>query len=140
MSKEIRMIEIGIRIRKIRESLKLTQRELAAKINVSGPTMSEFENGKLFPNFDYIYNINRIYGVSLYYVLYGEGGMFDVRESLLTQRLERLIQSNPEIEVMLDYIEKSTIVRYAMLSEFNGKLAMDRPKIEKEISDKQKKE
>jgi transcriptional regulator with XRE-family HTH domain len=46
------LIFIASRIRAIREALHLTQKQLAQRLNISGPTLSEFENGKHQPNND----------------------------------------------------------------------------------------
>jgi transcriptional regulator with XRE-family HTH domain len=124
---------IASRIRAIRESLNLTQKQLAQRLNVSGPTLSEFENGKHPPNFDFIYNIYNEFHVNLYYLLYGEGDMFEERGGPLSQRLDRLCKQNPDICRLLEYFEKSSIIRYFLLSQFNGKMLLDKELIEKEI-------
>lgn len=124
---------IASRIRAIREALNLTQKQLARRINISGPTLSEFENGKHPPNFDFIYNIQREFQVNLYYLLYGEGEMFEERGGPLSLRLERLCKQNKDVTKLLEYFEKSEIIRYYLLSQFKHKLMLDRAIIEKEI-------
>ena len=124
---------IASRIRAIRESLNLTQKQLAQRLNVSGPTLSEFENGKHPPNFDFIYNIYKEFHVNLYYLLYGEGDMFEERGGPLSLRLDRLCKQNPDICRLLEYFEKSSIVRYYLLSQFNAKMLLEKELIEKEI-------
>ena len=64
------LIFIASRIRAVREALNLTQKQLAQRLNISGPTLSEFENGKLPPNFDFIFNIYREFNVNLYYLFF----------------------------------------------------------------------
>jgi transcriptional regulator with XRE-family HTH domain len=41
------LFEVGYRIRRIRKSLKMQQRDFAAKLNVSTPYISDIENGKV---------------------------------------------------------------------------------------------
>lgn len=124
---------IASRIRAIRESLHLTQKELARRLNISGPTLSEFENGKHPLNFDFIYNIHLEFHVNLYYLLYGEGEMFQELGGPLSQRLERLCKQNKDVTRLLEYFEKSEIIRYYLLSQFKGKLLLEGGLIEKEI-------
>jgi transcriptional regulator with XRE-family HTH domain len=121
------------RIRAIREALQLTQKQLARRLNISGPTLSEFENGKHQPNFDFIYNINREFYVNLYYLLYGEGEMFEERAGPLSQRLERLCKENKAVTRLLEYFGKSRIVRYYLLSQFHSIMIREKNIIEKDI-------
>ena len=124
---------IASRIRAVREALNLTQKQLAQRLNISGPTLSEFENGKLPPNFDFIFNIYREFNVNLYYLLYGEGEMFEERGGPLSQRLARLCKQNKDTARLLEYFERSTVIRYYLLSQFKGKMLLEKDLIEKEI-------
>ena len=136
MTKEIRDIraqEAAVRAKQVREHLNLSQRELGIELNISAATISELENGRLFLNFEYLYNINRKYGVNIYYVMFGEGAMFDVPESRLAQRLDALIKTNAEAARVLDYFEKSGIVRHNLSSRFISLMLQEKELIEKEI-------
>jgi transcriptional regulator with XRE-family HTH domain len=126
---------IGARIKAIREALGLTQKELAQALNISGPSLSEFENGKHYPNFDLIYHINREYNVNLYYLLYGEGEMFEERGGPLIKRIDRLARENPDVAKLLNYFARSLVVRYYLLSQFNSKMLTEGSQIEREIID-----
>jgi len=134
MKQESNINSIAGRIRAIREELKLTQKELSQRLNISGPSLSEFENGKNHPNFDFIYNIYREFGVSLYYLLYGEGEMFEERGGPLSKRLEKLAKENEDVGHLLYYFEKSSVIRYFLLSQFKTKMLMEGDIIEKEIT------
>ena len=130
---KINLTFIASRIRAVRESLDLTQKQLAQRLNISGPTLSEFENGKLPPNFDFIYNIYREFNVNLYYLLYGEGEMFEERGGPLSLRLERLCKQNKDAARLLEYFERSTVIRYYLLSQFKAKMLLEKELVEKEI-------
>lgn len=140
MIKEIDINAIAGRIRAIRETLKLTQKQLARRLDISGPSLSEFENGKNHPNFDFIYNIYREFGVNLYYLLYGEGEMFEERGGPISKRLEILVGKNEDVAQFLHYFEKSTVMRYFLLSHFKTKLLTERDIIDKELPDEKEKE
>ena len=124
---------VGARIKAIREALRLTQKELAQAVNISGPSLSEFENGKHYPNFDFIYHINRKYNVSLYYLLYGEGEMFEERGGPLSKRIDRLARENPDVAKLLNYFSRSLVIRYYLLSQFSSKMLTEGSQIEREV-------
>jgi len=126
---------IASRIKAIREALNLTQKQLAGRLNISGATLSEFENGKYPPNFEYIFNIYREYHVNLYYLLYGEGEMFEERGGPLSLRLDRLCKENKDVTRLLEYFEKSSIIRYYLMSQFQSKMLLEKDIIEKEMSE-----
>ena len=57
---------VGNRIRQIRKSLNLKGKEFAPRLNISGPSLSELEKGKYYPNFEVLTNICREFNVNLY--------------------------------------------------------------------------
>jgi len=126
---------IASRIRAIREALKLTQKQLAERLTISGATLSEFENGKYPPNFDCIFNIYKEFHVNLYYLLYGEGEMFEERGGPLSLRLDRLCKENKDVTRLLEYFEKSSVIRYYLMSQFKSKMVLDKDIIEKEMTE-----
>jgi transcriptional regulator with XRE-family HTH domain len=124
---------LAYRVIKIRNALNIKGKDLASRLKISQPCLSEIENGKHPPNFNFIYNIYNEFHVNLYYLLYGEGDMFEERGGPLSQRLDRLCKQNKDICRLLEYFERSTIIRYYLLSQFNGKMLLDKELIEKEI-------
>ncbi|MGE5343515.1 MAG: helix-turn-helix domain-containing protein [Candidatus Omnitrophota bacterium] len=72
---------IGGRIRIIRKQLGLFQDELAKKLKVSTPTISDVENGKSRIGFDVLYRLSTFFNVNLEYVLHGEGDIFKPKET-----------------------------------------------------------
>ena len=67
---------IGNRLREVRIIKNCKQREFANALWTSVVTMSEVENGKKKPGFDLLYNLSKVYNVSLEYMIHGEGPMF----------------------------------------------------------------
>jgi transcriptional regulator with XRE-family HTH domain len=45
----------GDRLRQIRQKLKMSQNDLTAKLNKTGPALSEFENNKYRPGYEFFY-------------------------------------------------------------------------------------
>jgi transcriptional regulator with XRE-family HTH domain len=64
------------RLKLTRETLKLKQKEFAARLNISAASYSEIESGKYKPNYEFIYNLAKEFNVNLYYLLFGKGDMF----------------------------------------------------------------
>ncbi|MDF2548784.1 MAG: helix-turn-helix domain protein [Anaerosolibacter sp.] len=58
-------------LKQIRESKKLTQKELADLVNLSQETISQYENGKRRPNIIIARKIADIFGISLDNIFFG---------------------------------------------------------------------
>lgn len=68
------MTEVGSRIKKIRECLKLNQTDFAKKLNmsVSNVTISRYEANERKPNFDTLIAISKLGKVSLDWLITGK--------------------------------------------------------------------
>ena len=71
MNEEIRnrLVVIGKRLRKARESLGYTQEEASEKINIGRPRYSDIENGKRNVSLKELYRFCELYGRPLEYFL-----------------------------------------------------------------------
>ena len=58
-------MDFGKQIRQIRKDAKLTQEQMAAKLNVSRQAVSNWENNKNLPDLEMIITICRVFGLSL---------------------------------------------------------------------------
>lgn len=58
-------MDFGKQIRQIRKDAKLTQEQMAAKLNVSRKAVSNWENNKNLPDLEMIITISRVFGLSL---------------------------------------------------------------------------
>ena len=59
------MINIGLRMREIREQKRITQTELSQKIKCTPTALSRWESGKRIPSFEYIEKIANALDVSI---------------------------------------------------------------------------
>ena len=64
-SKEFKLKIFGTRLREVRTSKKLTQKELAEQIGISQKSYSHWENNKTFPSFDNLVKLADLFEVSL---------------------------------------------------------------------------
>ena len=58
-------MDFGKQIRQIRKDAKLTQEQMAAKLNVSRQAVSNWENNKNLPDLEMIITISRVFVLSL---------------------------------------------------------------------------
>ena len=58
-------MDFGKQIRQIRKDAKLTQEQMAARLNVSRQAVSNWENNKNLPDLEMIITISRVFGLSL---------------------------------------------------------------------------
>ncbi|MCP5050359.1 MAG: helix-turn-helix transcriptional regulator [bacterium] len=75
--KEVReeYLVLGNRIRFIRKTLRYSQLEFAAKLEISNSYLSEIESGKATPNFPVLLRMVTHYNINLRYLFFEEGDM-----------------------------------------------------------------
>lgn len=97
------------RIKEIRKTLNLSQKEFGEKIGVSDTAISKLEKGERNPSEQTIKSICREYNVNYAWLMEGLGDMFsNLPETLLDQVAE---------EYNLDELDKVIVKRYMQLSE-----------------------
>lgn len=72
MENEIKEMKIGSQIRKYRNNMELSQEQLAGKIYVSRQTISNWENGKNYPDIHSLLLLSSIFNVSLDNLIKGD--------------------------------------------------------------------
>ena len=83
-------ISLGQRLRQLRDSADLSLRELAKRIGISSPFLSDIELGRRFPSEEILEKLAAALNVSL-----GELKKYDNREPIAD--LKRLMDSNPKL-------------------------------------------
>lgn len=73
---------IGIRIRKQRELLRLTQKELANRMKISKSFLNEIEMGKKCFSVNYLAEFCSVLKLPANYILYGSGRFSEKHEAL----------------------------------------------------------
>lgn len=63
---------INIKIKKLREKLGLTQKQLADYLNVDRSTYAYYESGKNLPSIQSLIKLYKVFGVSCDYILTGK--------------------------------------------------------------------
>lgn len=98
------------RIKSIRETLKLSQREFGEKLGVSRDVISNIEYGRVLPKELLLRHICQLYNVNEHWLKTGEGEMFDENPeeaSKLNEALTIFKSLRPEFQdYALDQIKK----------------------------------
>ena len=81
-------MEFGKTLKKRRSELNLTQQEVAKKLHVTRQTISNWENGKSYPDLDMLIEISDVYQVSIDSLLKGDQ---DLKNSLDTKKVKAIL-------------------------------------------------
>lgn len=121
-----RDIEVGGRIKAVRQSKKITQKELADKIGISQTAIALWENGSRSTSLDLIDKIAECLDISAGYLLFGEKDIEDVpaprikRKGVIINVLGRVAAGVP-IEAITDIIDTEEITEeMARTGDFFG--------------------
>ena len=123
------------RLKTIRHTLDLSQKEFAKQIKISAPSYSEIESGKYKPKFDVIRNIGKAFNVNLYYLVYGEGEMFIDPSHPFFKSTSGFLIKDEEVRRFFRYFEYSPLVQFMILAEFRKLLNNEKAAIEKEVAE-----
>jgi transcriptional regulator with XRE-family HTH domain len=70
-------MEVGDRLRLLRQKLGLTQSQMAQKLGVTLNTYQRYELGNRNLTVEKLQQLRKLFGVNLNWLLTGEGGMFE---------------------------------------------------------------
>jgi transcriptional regulator with XRE-family HTH domain len=131
---EIDKKAIGHRLKLIRKTLNLSQREFAENLDISSSSICSIESGKGLPRHDVIYNLAAKFNVNINFLLHGAGEMFIT--DLVKQRIEsgEFKPYTVFLKEFLKYIRASSVVRYEMMNYFWKYFIENEGLIEKEIN------
>lgn len=89
----------GKTLKERRSQLDLTQQEVAKKLYISRQTISNWENGKSYPDLDMLIKISDVYQVSIDSLLKGDQKL---KKSLDTQKVESILLPMEYIPLLLN--------------------------------------
>lgn len=89
----------GKTLKERRSQLDLTQQEVAKKLYISRQTISNWENGKSYPDLDMLIKISDVYHVSIDSLLKGD---HELKKSLDTQKVESILLPMEYIPLLLN--------------------------------------
>lgn len=127
--------KVGERIRSIRETLNLMQKDFAQKLGISPPTLSDLETGKSKPSFDVLVKLSEQFKINLYYVVFGKGDMFEnpILEFLINIKEDDMAVKTKDVKKFLEHFGKSRRLQYQIMNQYEEKILDSRRKVQKEI-------
>ncbi len=125
---------IGLRLKEIRNTLRIKQKDLAAALDIAGCYLSELEHGKGNPCHAFFYKLSTRFGVSLDYLFLGEGDMFLKSKTLKDKEKELENEKTMTIESLTRLIDISPMFKYQVLG-FAAKFKYDNERIIREDID-----
>jgi transcriptional regulator with XRE-family HTH domain len=114
------LVEIGKRLKLVREELGLKQKQLAKDLGMSSSYLSDIEKGKNNPGFNFLVLLYREYKVSLDWLVFNKGDMFcgiGLKERGRLPEFDFGDQTERVIE-MLDIMDKSPFFQSYMISQY----------------------
>lgn len=108
------MNNLGEQIKKLRNTKKITQSELAERVSVTKATISAYENGSRMPSYDVLIKLAQLFHVSTDNLL-GYSNKFVIDVTGLTQQ-----QRNTIHEVVSTYQKHNLMYRSMMESDSIG--------------------
>ena len=110
---------IGKRIQKFRKRKRLIQTEIARALDVNRSTMSRIERGHGLPTVKQLLKMHDVYGVSMDWILCGNGPMMmQLTESLPLTGENRECRDIDELKKLFEEMMKDTALRHFILSSF----------------------
>jgi transcriptional regulator with XRE-family HTH domain len=111
---------VGLRLRKARKEIHLTQREMAGKLDMDTTSITGIEIGKAFPSFPTLYNLWKIFRISAEWMIYGEGEMFVDGSNPKDTKIQDIYPDIPDdknTQELLFWLQDD-FVRHTLISEF----------------------
>ncbi|MDQ1353037.1 MAG: Helix-turn-helix protein [Acidobacteriota bacterium] len=110
-----KLVAIGQRVKAVRESLRLSQREMAASLNTSASYLSEIEGGKANPGPGFFLGLSDAYNVSIEYIFHGEVEMFYDSKTRLPSKEFKNVNDIDSPEKLFWLMNRSSMFRNTIL-------------------------
>jgi transcriptional regulator with XRE-family HTH domain len=130
---------IGARIKKVREAMKLTQKEFAKLFGLKQNAISQWEIGNSRVSDEILCDLSQDYNININWLLTGEGEMFtggmtkeEKEMNFRNQQFLNDIKSDPQLEFILQELRKDKLTAGILYSLLKAK-GMDNKEIERHI-------
>lgn len=110
---EWRFMSYGIRLRKIRDKLNLSQQEFAEKLHTTQATVSRYEKDLRMPDADFLEKLTELYHLNINWLLTGKGEMFLGQTSQTSEfqannnELEKQQKRLQDLQKQVDLLKKN---------------------------------
>ncbi|MDQ1350268.1 MAG: Helix-turn-helix protein [Acidobacteriota bacterium] len=113
--------DIGMKLRKFRKGLRLTQAEMVSHFDIGRANYSRIEKGEVFPNVTILHTLKTKFNISLNWLIAAEGETSDDQMMLDQKQQMSFLSFNEdrkEIEELLHHMGKIPMIRHAVLGFF----------------------
>lgn len=128
----INLEEVGIRLRKVRKTLKYSLEDMYQMTGFSKSLICEAENGQKKPSSTYLFHLLDKFNVNINFIFKGKGTMFLPETEM---KLE-MGKDKDKVKDMLFHMEHVEFIRYSILSHFM-KFKAENKKVINEILEEQ---
>lgn len=94
----INLIEIGNRIKKLRESSNLSEQILSEFLDINTDTLSKIESGENPPTTDMVYSLSDLFFCSIDYILFGNGN--EPKRAFIFEELNPTVESLRQVSTL----------------------------------------
>ncbi len=129
--------ETGRRLRSFRRAQDLTLAELAQQTGLSVGIISETESGRNKPSPTLMYNLHRLYGLNLHWLLTGQGKPV-VKEKKQEPPKDENGEPTYDWDMLMWYADRLPYVKHTLLGSFVEFYYQHRDMIENMVSQKRK--
>lgn len=113
--------DIGIKLRRFRKSLRLTQAEMVSNFDIGRANYSRIEKGEVFPNAAILHTLKTKFNLSLNWLIGADQETGD-DQMLLDKKQQKITldvsEDNREIEELFHHMGKIPMIRHAVLGFF----------------------
>ncbi len=94
---------LGKKIKQFRKLKNLTQEELAEKINIEVPSLSNIETGKFAPSFETLQKLSKVLEINIWEFYYFN----PISKEKMVEEINNKIKNNEELAKIVYYFLKS---------------------------------
>lgn len=105
----------GRRVKEVRKTLRISQKEFAASLDMSGSYLSGIEHGNAAPGYEFLFKLSTDYRVSLDYLVHGSGAMMRAVNNGPVERARDDVDSIEDPGDILWLMEHSTMFKNTLL-------------------------
>ncbi len=118
------LIESGERVKDVRRSLELSQKEFASQLNIAASFLSEIESGKTRPGYNFLVRMASAFNVNPTWIILGKGEMFFSEEDGSPGWNYDFGDHTESIRELLWYFKYSPLVKLSVMA-FASKFLLD---------------
>jgi transcriptional regulator with XRE-family HTH domain len=109
------LITLGSRVKKTRKTLGISQKNLAASLEMSGSYLSEIEHGNATPGYEFFYKFSLNYNISLDYLFHGTGSMIVEGPVKPENKEKEYVDNLQTVNDLVRLMERSTMFKNTIM-------------------------